>query len=231
MQPTFTSKRSTAAAAAAADSPSRTNPSGGGSYEYMYLATTGSPMSAAAADPNRRSGGGEPPLRRGKSADHHQYVEMMRLLRPPAGGEEPVALTSIYQNVPVRTTNPRRKLKRHDKDPGAILSRGDLQFKRVEIEPASATANHRVVVSDYNGFITTTISSSRESLLDGDGDGDHTPSADWPLSPTHYDQPPTPNHPPPSPFQAERSIHARIRPLSQVSRLRRSFFRLFAISN
>lgn len=191
----------------------------------MYLATTGSPPS----DPSRRSGGGEPPLRRGKSADHHQYVEMMKLLRPV--GEEPVALTSIYQNVPVRTTNPRRKLKRHDKDPGAILSRGDLQFKRVEIEPASATANHRVVVSDYNGFITTTISSSRESLLDGDGDGDDTPSADWPLSPTHYDQPPTPNHPPPSPFQAERSIHARIRPLSQVIPLPSSFFSNSAPSN
>lgn len=160
------------------------------------MATSGSPTS----DQNRR---GEV-LRRGKSAD--QYVEMK--LRPTSG-EEPVALTSIYQNVPIRTTNPRRKLKRHDKDPGAILSRGGLQFKRVELEPATT---NQVIVSDHNGFITTTISSSRESLLDGDG----TPSAEWPLSPTHYHQPPTPDHPPPSPFQAERSIQARIRPLNQV---------------
>lgn len=181
----------------ATDSPSRISVNNiSGPYEYLYFATSGSPSS----EHNRR---GEV-LRRGKSAD--QYVEMK--LRPTSG-EEPVALTSIYQNVPIRTTNPRRKLKRHDKDPGAILSRGDLQFKRVELEPATT---NQVVVSDYNGFITTTISSSRESLLDEDT----TPSTDWPLSPTNYHQPPTPDHPPPSPFQAERSIHNRIRPLSQV---------------
>ncbi|CAH1724836.1 unnamed protein product [Aphis gossypii] len=181
----------------AADSPSRVSAnSSSGPYEYLYHATSGSPLS----DQSRR---GEV-LRREKSAD--QYVEMK--LRPTSG-EEPVALTSIYQNVPIRTTNPRRKLKRHDKDPGAILSRGGLQFKRVELEPATT---NQVIVSDHNGFITTTISSSRESLLDGDD----TPSADWPLSPTHYRQPPTPDHPPPSPLQAERSIHARIRPLSQI---------------
>jgi len=170
--------------------------SSSGPYEYLYFATSGSPTS-------HQSRRGDV-LRREKSAD--QYVEM----KPrPSSGEEPVALTSIYQNVPIRTTNPRRKLKRHDKDPSAILARGDLQFKRVAIEPATT---NQVIVSDHNGFITTTISSSRESLLDGD----NTPTADWPLSPTHYHQAPTPDHPPPSPFQAERSIHARIRPLSQV---------------
>lgn len=182
----------------AADSPSRVSANNSsGAYEYLYFATSGSPSS----DQNRR---GEV-LRRGKSAD--QYVEMK--LRPTSG-EEPVALTSIYQNVPIRTTNPRRKLKRHDKDPGAILSRGDLQFKRVELEPATS---NQVIVSDHCGFITTTISSSRESLLDG---VDDTSSINWPLSPTNYHQAPTPDHPPPSPFQAERSIDARIRPLSQV---------------
>ncbi|XP_050525694.1 ankyrin repeat and SAM domain-containing protein 1A [Daktulosphaira vitifoliae] len=178
------------------DSPLRVSATNsGGPYEYLYFATSGSPSS----DINRRND----TMRRGVSADH--YVDME--LRPKLS-EEPVALMSIYQNVPMRTTNPRRKLKRHDKDPGAILSRGDLQFKRVELEPATL---NQVVISDRNGFITTTISSSKESLLDNA----NTPSADWPLSPTHYVQPPTPDHPPPSPFQAERSIHARIRPLSQ----------------
>lgn len=38
-----------------------------------------------------------------------------------------------------------------------------------------------------------------------------------PLSPTHYPQPSTPEHAPPSAEQAERYIHDRIRPLSQVS--------------
>ncbi|XP_037955613.1 ankyrin repeat and sterile alpha motif domain-containing protein 1B-like [Teleopsis dalmanni] len=36
-----------------------------------------------------------------------------------------------------------------------------------------------------------------------------------PSSPTNYQQPPTPDHPPPSSSQAERTIHERIRPLSQ----------------
>jgi hypothetical protein len=40
---------------------------------------------------------------------------------------------------------------------------------------------------------------------------------DAPLSPTHYPQPSTPEHAPPSAEQAERYIHDRIRPLSQVS--------------
>lgn len=38
-----------------------------------------------------------------------------------------------------------------------------------------------------------------------------------PLSPTHYPQPSTPEHAPPSAGEAERYIHERIRPLSQVS--------------
>lgn len=41
-------------------------------------------------------------------------------------------------------------------------------------------------------------------------------SATTPLSPTNYQQPPTPDHPPPSAQTAERMILERIRPLSQV---------------
>jgi hypothetical protein len=37
-----------------------------------------------------------------------------------------------------------------------------------------------------------------------------------PLSPTFYPAPPTPEHAPPSASEAERYIHQRIRPLSQV---------------
>jgi len=40
-----------------------------------------------------------------------------------------------------------------------------------------------------------------------------------PLSPSQYQQPPTPEHPPPSAVQAEKSIHECIRPLSQVIRI------------
>lgn len=44
---------------------------------------------------------------------------------------------------------------------------------------------------------------------------DQLSRATTPLSPTHYQQPPTPEHPPPSAVQAENIIHERIRPLSQ----------------
>lgn len=40
-----------------------------------------------------------------------------------------------------------------------------------------------------------------------------------PMSPSNYKQPPTPEHPPPSAKQAEKTILARIRPLSQVGEL------------
>jgi len=40
---------------------------------------------------------------------------------------------------------------------------------------------------------------------------------DAPLSPTHYPQTATPEHAPPSAEEAQRYIHERIRPLSQVS--------------
>ncbi|KAH9373965.1 hypothetical protein HPB48_016612 [Haemaphysalis longicornis] len=42
-----------------------------------------------------------------------------------------------------------------------------------------------------------------------------------PLSPSHYEQPPTPEFPPPSPATAESGIHSKIRPLSRQQRRRR----------
>jgi len=82
-----------------------------------------------------------------------------------------------------------------------------------------------------NAFLT--LKSSQESLLDEkremvDGQSvlENREATDkrlkrvqmmLPTSPTHYVQPPTPDHPPPSAMQAEKSIHERIRPLSQVN--------------
>ncbi|XP_063706321.1 ankyrin repeat and sterile alpha motif domain-containing protein 1B [Culicoides brevitarsis] len=50
---------------------------------------------------------------------------------------------------------------------------------------------------------------------------DTSTSATTPLSPTHYKQPPTPDHPPPSAQTAERMIYERIRPLSQEYKQRK----------
>lgn len=192
---------------------------GGGAYEYLFLARSG--VRSHGDLDNLMCSAKQ--LRRGKSAD--QYVDMK--LRHSVPGEEnanpyndgkyqPVAITSLYENVPVRTTNPRRKLRRlHDKnyencDPSVILSRGDLPFRKVEAgSPAAGDTSQTLFVS--NAYIT--LKSSQESLLNGEIKRSMT---NCPLSPTHYQQPPTPDHPPPSAIQAEKSIHERIRPLSQV---------------
>lgn len=42
-------------------------------------------------------------------------------------------------------------------------------------------------------------------------------SVHFPSSPTNYDQPPTPDNPPPSPGTAEIGIHEKIHPVGQVS--------------
>ncbi|KAL9888981.1 uncharacterized protein ACN427_008415 isoform 1-T4 [Glossina fuscipes fuscipes] len=47
-----------------------------------------------------------------------------------------------------------------------------------------------------------------------------------PQSPTNYKQPPTPDHPPPSSSQAEKTIHERIRPLSQEYKRRSALIHL-----
>lgn len=100
---------------------------------------------------------------------------------------QPVAITAMYENVVIKEQNPRRKLRRN-----------------VNLENDRMDRPRRL-----------TQKSSVESLLDSPSESYNGPRI--PLSPTHYDQPPTPDHPPPSARQAENSIHERIRPLSQVS--------------
>ncbi|XP_066998734.2 ankyrin repeat and SAM domain-containing protein 1A [Anabrus simplex] len=155
--------------------------------------------------------------------------------------QQPVAITSVYENMPVRTQNPRRKLRRHYND-RAYENYEPVNFRSSEVTssnggggvgggnkevssspavvdssgPTSGVDNPKFVSSAY-----ITLKSSQESLLDEKAT---TPTAEdkkvkkvqvMPLSPTHYQQPPTPDHPPPSAMQAEKSIHERIRPLSQ----------------
>ncbi|KAH8414584.1 hypothetical protein KR215_009362 [Drosophila sulfurigaster] len=60
------------------------------------------------------------------------------------------------------------------------------------------------------------------------GEQNCDPKQQIPSSPTHYKQPPTPDHPPPSSSQAERTIHERIRPLSQEYKRRSALLQLQA---
>ncbi|RZF41912.1 hypothetical protein LSTR_LSTR005680 [Laodelphax striatellus] len=205
---------------------------GAGGYEYLFMARSGGVRSHGDLDELQAAAAGGKQLRRGKSAD--QYVDMklrrsvniddteLTAKTPDDPKYQPVAITSLYENVPFRTTNPRRKLRRigHDRgfencDPSIILSRGDLPFRKVDpLSPATASNNEQATFIS-NAYIT--LKSSTESLLNGGGEGGRRSGvmSNCPLSPTHYQQPPTPDHPPPSALQAERSIHERNRPLSQ----------------
>lgn len=120
---------------------------------------------------------------------------------------EPVAITSMYENVPMKQINPRRKLRRNPE----VYE--DYEFKKNEQPETSSSAPETTFVT--SAYIVVSDNSQNED--DEIRDRVSSRLATYPLSPTHYQQPPTPDHPPPSAHQAENFIHERIRPLSQVS--------------
>ncbi|XP_076249080.1 ankyrin repeat and SAM domain-containing protein 1A isoform X2 [Calliopsis andreniformis] len=191
-------------------------------YEYLYMARSGY------IDHEQLQ------KRREQLRHVDQYVDMKSRVQDGEdrrdGSVEPVAITSIYENRPIKTLNPRRKLRRHTFDTYEPES-----SPCVDKSPCSepdAIIQEQTYVS--NAFLT--LKSSQESLLDEKRDGSDEQQGPegreatdkrlkrvqmmLPTSPTHYAQPPTPDHPPPSAMQAEKSIHERIRPLSQVYKRR-----------
>jgi hypothetical protein len=145
----------------------------------------------------------------------------------------------------MKTQNPRRKLRRHlHGNDRAYENFEPTQHRGVPPEGGKPVSPAAPVVVETSGsvaedenptFVSSayiTLKSSQESLPgEAANDKAHHPTTPTdceqkrdgtsvqvlPLSPTHYQQPPTPDHPPPSALQAERSIHERMRPLSQVS--------------
>ncbi|XP_012218625.1 ankyrin repeat and SAM domain-containing protein 1A-like isoform X2 [Linepithema humile] len=200
---------------------------GPSNYEYLFLARSGARSHIDLEQLQKRRD-----QLRHVTRSMDQYVEMKSRLvdekRDP--NVEPVAITSIYENRPVKMLNPRRKLRRH-----AYENYEPESSSCADKSPCSdgdAVLQEQTFVS--NAFLT--LKSSQESLLDEKreaADGQAAPenreATDkrlkrvqmmLPTSPTHYVQPPTPDHPPPSAMQAEKSIHERIRPLSQVYKRR-----------
>ncbi|XP_071564728.1 ankyrin repeat and SAM domain-containing protein 1A isoform X2 [Temnothorax nylanderi] len=203
---------------------------GPSNYEYLFLARSGARSHIDLEQLQKR----RDQLRHvTRSVD--QYVEMKSRLvgadeKGRESGVEPVAITSIYENRPVKMLNPRRKLRRH-------------AYENYEPENSSCTdkspcSDGDAVIQEQT-FVSSaflTLRSSQESLLDERREIADVQSASesreatdkrlkrvqmmLPTSPTHYVQPPTPDHPPPSAMQAEKSIHERIRPLSQVYKRR-----------
>ncbi|XP_026318095.1 ankyrin repeat and SAM domain-containing protein 1A-like isoform X3 [Hyposmocoma kahamanoa] len=110
---------------------------------------------------------------------------------------QPVAITAMYENVVIKEQNPRRKLRRNNFE---------------NFEPRMDNRVRKYSTQDKSSLESLLDSQSMNSPSDCERyDGQRI----FPLSPTHYDQPPTPDHPPPSAKQAENSIHEKIRPLSQ----------------
>nr|XP_015834887.1 PREDICTED: ankyrin repeat and sterile alpha motif domain-containing protein 1B isoform X1 [Tribolium castaneum] len=106
---------------------------------------------------------------------------------------EPVAITSMYENMIIKQQNPRRKLRRNPE----VYEEYDFTKKEEPVASSSAPE-------------TTFVSSA--FIMIGD---EESKNCNYPMSPTHYKQPPTPDHPPPSALQAESLIYEKIRPLSQ----------------
>ncbi|XP_034244254.1 ankyrin repeat and sterile alpha motif domain-containing protein 1B-like isoform X3 [Thrips palmi] len=181
-------------------------------YEFLCLARSGGAGSPGSVNSSR----GTSSLRRGKSAD--QYVEMkLRHIDieddgvlssapgTPLGGGAPEQ-ASPYEEVTIRTINPRRKLRRvHDspRGPGG----GARSYENCEPTSIPVLVTVRRDSMDVSP-IAAAMALPAPAIS-------RMPLRELPLSPTHYQQPPTPDHPPPSAQAAERSIHERIRPLSQ----------------
>lgn len=197
-------------------------------YEYVYLAHSGTRSQGNLNEfdkENRRER-----LSHGRSVD--QYVEMnvfnialedeeperprSELQRGKSEDldcrkkHEPIAITSMYENVLIKQQNPRRKLRRNPE----VYEEYDFRRKCVEEPVASSSAPESTFVS--SAFLMVSGRSDRKQHFRPDS-GKLSISSNYPISPTHYNQPPTPDHPPPSAMQAECVIYDKIRPLSQVS--------------
>lgn len=132
--------------------------------------------------------------------------------------QEPIAITSVYENMVIKQQNPKRKLRRPHEQRD-IYEEYDFKASQDSSPVTSSSAPSATYVSTARIMIKGDPE-RQESDTHSDKDERLKKSvklAHIPLSPTHYQQPPTPEHPPPSAMQAENSIHDRIRPLSQVS--------------
>lgn len=187
---------------------------GGTVYEYLCLATTGEPKSAPANYAQN---------------SNDQYVDMSL----------PVNLSSSHENSHnVMPTSNDDNLENGIY--GRIMPRnqpnGNVSHNLSALYDDIASGRHGTSKGSSSHKLCSTSSKSTPVLnrtknsideLDGDEERPTKPmsldvrnkraTVNIPLSPTGYDQPPTPDHPPPSPATAVAGIHEKMRPLSRVS--------------
>lgn len=125
--------------------------------------------------------------------------ESMRELEPQPTERRHTTIGQ-YENVQRPHNYPRRKLRRNN----------DRSYENFEPQ-YNHDGSPTFVSSAY-----IRLRPSQENMVEAGELAKKKKLVRAPLSPTHYKQPPTPDHPPPSALDAERSIHDRIRPLSQV---------------
>lgn len=209
-------------------------------YEYIFLAQSGTRSQSNLNDIEHETR--RERLLHGRSMD--QYVEMNAVFNIPLDEEdgntsrhnrellqrgksedldcrkrEPTAITTRYENTIIKQQNPRRKLRRNVQD------YEEYDFRSNSISSGSSCNNKKEEKCCSSSAPAATFVSSAFIMIKDDYSNDEkkdeklppTVLANMPLSPTHYQQPPTPDHPPPSALQAENFIHDKIRPLSQVS--------------
>lgn len=169
-------------------------------------------------DPETKTTG----LRHGRSVDHYVDSKVSPRTKPvpqprpslallASRRDQPVAINAMYENVVIKEQNPRRKLRRNTQQQQQYDSSQPREANNGKYHSSQERSSLESLLDD--------ASSSYHGGTPSDGEpvGYGRSSQNTPLSPTHYNQPPTPDHPPPSAKQAEMSIHERIRPLSQVS--------------
>ncbi|XP_062528000.1 ankyrin repeat and sterile alpha motif domain-containing protein 1B isoform X6 [Bombyx mori] len=189
----------------------------GDALSVSSAASSCAPLHLAHHHDYSKVSGGKNYLRLGRSVDHYvdsklsysEYEEnhnSLRVVPVPTPRPslkqrpQPVAITAMYENVVIKEQNPRRKLRR---------SFGPNEFDRSEMSRVRKYSNQeRSSLESLLDEQSLNSPSDCERYCDGQKVG-------VPSSPTHYEQPPTPDHPPPSARQAENSIHEKIRPLSQ----------------
>ena len=112
----------------------------------------------------------------------------------------------------------KRKIRREGARDGSTSGTGG--YSTLDLRTERRLSNGRAAAGGERGSSTRLVSKTTYKLkrfemgsdLDSAGEEKSEKSSielmEIPLSPTHYDQPPTPEHEPPSPWEAESAIHA-----------------------
>ncbi|KAG1659557.1 Ankyrin repeat and sterile alpha motif domain-containing protein 1B [Nymphon striatum] len=181
---------------------------GGTVYEYLCLATSGEP----------KSGNGY------KESNVDQYVDMSL----------PANLTGSYENSDIKPDAKDDDLENgiygHIVPRNHSNSNGNIEnnFSALYDDIASGKTGGSMFKLTSNSSKSTPVLNRTKisGELNSDDDRPNKPTSldimrskratvNLPLSPTGYDQPPTPDHPPPSPATAVAGIHEKMRPLSK----------------